>query len=169
MESASRRTSIPLVVLQGCILVGVLVGIDTVLYFSLRGATLSGIFQYIASGVLGSAAFDGGVGSALLGVLLHFLVAAALTALYLVVAMRWTFLWRHFIIAGIIYGLCTYVVINKVVLPLSLVPFVGPFTWSSFLNGIFAHVFLVGIPISWLVRRALTGRSSFRSNGRVRL
>jgi hypothetical protein len=41
----------------------------------LGGFPLSSVFQYIASGVLGVSAFAGGIATALLGVLFHYLIS----------------------------------------------------------------------------------------------
>jgi hypothetical protein len=58
--------------------VGVLDGLDAIIFFGLRGATPTRIFQAIAAGILGrQAAVQGGLQTALLGVALHFVFVVA--------------------------------------------------------------------------------------------
>ena len=52
----------------GTLVVGILDGLDALIFFGLRGAQPTRIFQGIASGLLGRSAFSGGLGTALLGV-----------------------------------------------------------------------------------------------------
>jgi hypothetical protein len=58
--------------------VGVLDGLDAIIFFGLLGATPTRIFQAIAAGILGrQAAVQGGLQTALLGVALHFVFVVA--------------------------------------------------------------------------------------------
>ncbi len=103
----------------------------------------------IASGLLGKAAFSGGSWIWLLGIILHFSIALSWAAAYCVAGRRLEFLRSSFVICGIAYGACIYLVMNLVVLPLSAFPFpVGPFTVSSLRTGLLVHMFLIGLPIS---------------------
>jgi hypothetical protein len=51
---------------------GLLDSLDANLAYGLKGFTAMQVLQYIASGVLGSSSFNGGVPTALLGLVLHF-------------------------------------------------------------------------------------------------
>ena len=69
-------------ILYGGLAVGVLDFLDAIIFFGLRGSTPRGIFQYVASGLLGRAAFSGGTKTFALGLLLHFLNAFIFTTIY---------------------------------------------------------------------------------------
>ncbi len=86
-----------------------------------RSPTL--ILHAIASGVLGAASFQGGLGAALAGLGLQWAMSLLIAGIYVVAASRWTALRRHPIGAGIGYGVVIYVVMNYVVVPLSAAPF----------------------------------------------
>jgi hypothetical protein len=74
--------------LVGGLTVGVLDGLDALIFFGLRGVAPARVFQGIASGLLGRSAFAGGMATALLGILLHFFIAFAVVTLYHVAARR---------------------------------------------------------------------------------
>lgn len=77
------------------------------------------VLQSVASGLLGRLAFDGGWRTALLGLVLHFVMMLIIAAIFCALAsiMAWT--WRQPLLAGAIYGVAVYVVMNLVVVPLS--------------------------------------------------
>lgn len=140
-------------IFYGGLLVGALDGLDALIFFGLRGATPLGIFQYIASGLLGRAAFGGGLKTALLGVLLHFLIAFILATIYFGASLRFPALIRQALIWGPIYGVAAYFMMNFVVVPLSAAPKI-PFSLAPFLNGVIGHALLVGLPIALIARRS---------------
>ena len=119
----------------------------------------------IASGLLGAKANPavGGGGAAIwsLGLALHFVVAFGAAAAYCLASRRFTFLWHHFLLGGVICGMAVFLGMNLVVLPLSAVPFpIGPFSVDALRKGLGFHVILVGLPIStslwYFARRAAT-------------
>jgi uncharacterized membrane protein YagU involved in acid resistance len=83
------------------------------------GASPVRVFQAVARGVLGNASFEGGAGSAALGVALHYVIAISMSLIYYAVSRRFTALARRPIAYGIPYGLLLYLIMNLVVLPLS--------------------------------------------------
>jgi hypothetical protein len=108
-----------------------------------------GMPKAIASGVLGASALQGGAGSWILGLALHFFILIVAALLYGVATWRWSFLRVSFLLSGIYYGISICLFMNLIVLPLSAVPFaVGPFKVSVLLQGLIAHVVLVGLPIA---------------------
>ena len=108
-----------------------------------------GVPRAIASGVLGSRAFQGGTGTWLLGVLLHFVIAFGAAAIYCAASRKLDFLKQHFLVCGLFFGIAVYLVMNLVVVPLSAAPFRGrPFTEAAMIQGLLIHMFLIGLPIS---------------------
>jgi hypothetical protein len=138
----------------GTLLVGILDGLDAVVFFGLRGAQPIRVFQAIASGLLGREAFSGGLATAALGLALHFFIAFGVIAVFLFAAKRIPVLVRAPIAAGILYGIAVYFVMNYVVIPISAVT-PGRFVWPVFINGVLIHMFGVGLPASLVARAAL--------------
>ncbi|MFO1187884.1 MAG: hypothetical protein U1E87_10810 [Alphaproteobacteria bacterium] len=80
------------------------------------------IWQSVASGVLGKAAFDGGYAAAALGVSLHFFIATVMAAAFVMVTLKLKFLSRYWLIFGPLYGIFLFYAMQGVVLQLSNVP-----------------------------------------------
>jgi len=77
------------------------------------------ILYYIAGGLLGRAALDGGWSVAVLGLALQWAMSLIIAAPFVFVADRMRILKRHWIIAGVAYGTVVFYVMNHVVVPLS--------------------------------------------------
>lgn len=110
------------------------------------------VFQAIASGVLGRESFTGGAKTAVLGVALHFLIATVATAVFYIVSRKWLFLVERPIVAGLLYGIPVYLVMNFVVLPLSQVQ-MRPQPISVRIINLVILMFCIGLPIALIVRR----------------
>jgi len=137
-------------ILGGGLVAGLLDGLDAIVYFGwIKGATIGGIFHYIASGLIGPGSFQGGWPTFWLGVLLHFTVAfGAATAYYL--GCRWLpRLYRQPLVWGPLFGIAVYLVMYHIVVPLSRVPKrPHPFSLPDFVNEMIAHTIFVGLPIA---------------------
>jgi len=84
----------------------------------IHGRTVMRVWQGVASGWLGKAAADGGVGAVALGIVTHFAIATCMAAAYALVAARRPVLYRRPVACGLAYGLVLYAVMYRVVLPL---------------------------------------------------
>jgi hypothetical protein len=147
-------------ILQGGSIAGVLDAVNGVVAFGLvLGMNPIQVLQYIASGVLGVGAFQGGLATAALGALLHFAIAFVVAGVYVAVSRRLTALTKHPFVYGASYGVAVYVFMNYVVLPFSAVPRSG-FSIALLLNGLIGHALLVGLPIAWAARRNLESSDS---------
>ena len=124
------------------------------LYAGTKPAT---ILQSIAAGLEGKAAFSGGAASAALGLLLHFFMMCAMAAVYWLACRRWPSMLARPAAAGVAYGLLTWAAMNYVVVPLSNASS-PPFIPSWFIDGILAHVVLVGLLFAYVARWS-AGRS----------
>ena len=116
------------------------------------GAKPVPLLQGIASGLLGPKAFDGGLATALLGLLCHFVIAFGAAAVYFVASRTFPFLIRNAAVYGALYGVAVYFFMNRVVLPLSAAA-KRPFSMRMMIIGVVIHIFCVGLPISLSVRR----------------
>lgn len=118
-----------------------------------NGAPPVRIFQSVAVGLLGRAAFNGGVKTAALGLALHFFIAFSAAAVYYAASRKIKFLTERAVIAGLLYGEAVWLFMNFVVIPLSAIGQRGPMTMAAFWTGPIGHMFLVGLPIALIVRR----------------
>jgi hypothetical protein len=107
----------------------------------------------IAGGLLGPQAFHGGVGTYVLGVLLHFVIAFSATAIYYAANRTLVFLTEHPLVCGLFYGIAIELVMSYVVLPLSALHARGPYELHDVIQGLLVHMVVVGLPISFSVRR----------------
>ena len=139
------------------ILLAILIGGLTAGAFDLTSAFITygwGVPRGIASGLLGARSFQGGIATWILGVFLHFVIAFSAATVYCLASRKLDFLKDHFFVCGLFYGIAVFLVMNLVVLPLSALPFkVGPFTVRTLIQGLLVHMFLIGLPISFSLRK----------------
>jgi hypothetical protein len=149
VDPERRQARTLLAIGWGGLAVGVLDALDAVVFFR---ATPLRVFQSIASGLLGGEAYQGGLASALLGVLLHFLIATTAAAVYVGTSRRLPVLLSRAIPCGLAYGVAVFAFMSQVVVPLSLAR-QAPFSTPWLLNGVIGHALLVGLPIALCARR----------------
>jgi len=144
-------------ILYGGLTVGVLDGLDAIVFFGLRnGVGPLRIFKGIAGGLLGrEAAVAGGWPTALLGVLLHFTIATTIVTVFYLASRRLPFLTLRPFVWGPLYGVVVYLTMNLVVLPLSALHGTGlPQALPVLLNGVLIHIIGVGTPSALFARAA---------------
>lgn len=107
----------------------------------------------IAAGLLGPSAAHGGVGTFLLGVLLHFFIATSAATVYYLASRRLGFMTEYPLVCGLFFGAAVEEVMNLVVLPLSALHARGPYELHDLIQGLLVHMVVVGLPISFSVRR----------------
>ena len=110
------------------------------------------VLHFVASGLIGQSASQGGAKTALLGLALHFLIATGATIVFYLASRKLLFLIERPIHFGLLYGVAVYLFMNFVVLPLSRIP-PRPMTVSGFIIGLLTIMFCVGLPIALIVRR----------------
>jgi hypothetical protein len=107
----------------------------------------------IAGGLLGRRAFQGGAGTYVLGVLLHFFIALSAATIYYAASRRLTFLKEHPLVCGLFFGAAVEEIMNLVVLPLSALHARGPYQLHNLILGLLVHRVVIGLPISFSIRR----------------
>jgi hypothetical protein len=107
----------------------------------------------IAGGLLGPKAVHGGVGPYILGVGLHFFIACSAAAVYYGASRRLGFLTEHPLVCGLFFGAAVEEVMSLIVLPLSALHARGPYKLHDLIQGLLVHMVVVGLPISFSVRR----------------
>lgn len=139
-------------ILYAGLAVGVLDGIAASVNSAFNGGSPVRVFQYVASGLLGRASFEGGLATAALGLLLHFVVALGASAVFYAASRYLTFLTRLPFVVGPIYGVIVYFVMREIVSPLSLTNPGTPSIKGTVIM-IAIHILFVGLPIALIVRR----------------
>ena len=146
-------------IVYGGLAAGVLDLLDAFVFFGLRsGARPMGILHSIAAGLLGrDASRAGGMPTAALGFILHFVNALIIAAIYVVASRALPVLRRRWVIGGLAYGVVAYFVMTFVVVPLSnagpgRIAFALPVT-PVLINGLAIHAFGVGLPIAYFASR----------------
>jgi|SRR5215470_5768490 len=122
-------------------------------FLAMNGRPPMWTLQSVATGLLGRASFDGGVRTALLGLLCQFVIACGAAAIYYLASRFFSPLVSLAVPAGLVFGVCIWLVMNFVVLPLSAFPFPQRFTPESVVRNVLVHMFLIGLPIALSVRR----------------
>ena len=111
------------------------------------------LLQGIAGGWLGMSAFRGGLATAALGAFFHFLIATIASTVFYFASRKWTFLVKHAVVSGLLYGIAVYILMYDVVLPVSAYHTKIALPRILVLaRDVAVHMFLVGLPISLVVR-----------------
>ena len=146
ISSATQKTSLALPILVGGGLAGLL---DmTSAYISFGRYMPIGI----AGGLVGVAGRHKSVGQYILGLSIHYFIAFSAAAVYCLASKKLRFLRDHFIVCGLFYGIAVFLVMQLVVLPLSAYHAMGPYQYRGLVQGLLAHMFLIGLPISTSLR-----------------
>jgi len=162
-ENPARTLNFARAVLWGGLICGLLDGTAACVHaWFAAGTPPDRLFQGVASALLGRAAFENGVLSALLGVLMHFTVAISATAICARLYQRVAAL-RNLpqLLLGALLGAGIFCAMNFAILPLlsgvrhvyldTPIRWVGSMGWMQFA----IHLVFVGQPIAAAVRRFL--------------
>ena len=141
-----------LAILWGGLLCGVLDITAALVVYGYMGAKPLRLLQGIAGGLLGPRTYSGGVATALLGLLCHFVIAFSAAAVFVTASRLGPFLVRHAVLSGVLYGIAVYFFMNRVVVPLSAAA-KFPFSLKMMVIGVVIHIFCVGLPIALAARR----------------
>ena len=138
------------------LLAGLLTGVtdglfSSVLNVAVYGSTMTRLWQGVASVLLGREALDGGMRTASSGLLMHFGIAFAWSALFLLLVVNSG--WLRGVLAspsGIVtvaavYGPFVWIVMSSVVIP--LVAHRPPVINSRWWTQLIGHAVFVGLPI----------------------
>ena len=144
---------------EATLLVALLDGLAAVTFYALilHVTTPARIFRGIASALVGPAAFEGGVGMVVLGLLMHTGVALGWVTVYAVLWSRWPALReltrtaRGAVLAGVLYGPCVWFSMRFLVLPLTHAALPPVASWRTLVM-IGIHMGAVGVPIAVRVR-----------------
>jgi hypothetical protein len=130
--------------------------------YGTMGAKPLRLLQGIAGGILGPRTYAGGISTALLGLLLHFVIAFGATTVFYLASRVIRFLMERAVLSGVFYGIAVYFFMNRVVVPLSAAAR-SPFSVKMMVIGMIIHIFCVGIPISLNIRKYGAGLKEGRA------
>ena len=124
---------------------------SSILVVAAYKSTVTRLFQGVASVLLGAEAFNGGLRTAVIGVLMHILVAFTWSAIYLFLLLRSNAVRRLLaspngvLRVAALYGPFIWMVMSLVVIPILAhrPPTITSRWWIQW----FGHIFFVGIPI----------------------
>ena len=145
-KAVATRTAVQAVSIGGLV-AGTLDLLQACLYFGWD------IPLVIAGGLLGRKAFNGGAGTYILGVLLHYFIALSAAAIYYAASRRLAFLRESWIICGLFFGAAVDNFMRLIVLPLSALHSHGPYQLQDLLKGVVTHALVIGLPIAFSIRR----------------
>jgi len=144
--------STPMAILLGGFITGTL---DIGAAALINGRHPLAVLAYVASGVLGKSAFQGGLGTAALGMVLQWLMSLLIAAVFVLAANRVPLLKQHWIVAGLAYGVGVFVVMNYVVVPLSEVARMPQFTTWTFAGNLLAMLGF-GLMVAFFARATIS-------------
>ena len=155
MSASPNATSIPksqafVTIAAAGLIAGILDITSAFVIWGLRGTGPIRGLQGIARGLLGQESFEGGLATAALGLLIHFLIAFVAASVFYAASHRFSFLINHAITAGLLYGIAVYGLMYWVVMPLA--SFTVRHSISANIIPALIHMFLVGLPIALVVR-----------------
>jgi hypothetical protein len=151
---ATRNSLLRLSVIGGLItgMLHFIVQIGIVFGLILKTPIISSL-QFVASGIMGDAAFTGGLATALLGLVLDFIMITIMAGVFIFSVDRIPLLRRNVIPGSILYGFGIFIVMNLIVLPLSAAPALpAPPLWLL-IELVLQHILLIGLPLGILVQR----------------
>src|SRR4030095_16074799 len=116
-----------------------------------RGVGARRGLQGIAAGLLGANAYDGGLVTAGLGLVLHFSVAFVVVSVFYLASRKIEFLTLHPVVFGLLYGIRVSIVMYWFVLPMTFPTF--RHRLGNELLAVAIHISLIGLPCALIVRR----------------
>ena len=117
----------------------------------IKGTGSIRMLQGITSGLLGPRSFEGGLGTAGLGLVIHFFIALVAATVFYAASRKIEFLTQQPIVSGLLYGIAVYLFMYWIVIRL-VFPNAHP-SLSRDVTAVLVHMFLIGLPISLIVSR----------------
>ncbi|MVM31345.1 DUF1440 domain-containing protein [Spirosoma sp. HMF4905] len=158
-DSPSINQSVRTIIKAGLV-AGLLDAIAAMTMTIIRGGKdPSAVWRYVASGVFGQEALTGGVPMVLWGLAFHFFIALAFAAFYYLIYPKLHRFIGSPVTIGLLYGILIWLVMNRIVLPLSNIPPPPqPFDPVRAAISMAIIMVMVGLPISLIVNRHYSSR-----------
>jgi uncharacterized membrane protein SirB2 len=121
------------------------------------GGTASGVAHAIARGWFGMAVKTMPPIVDVIGIASHYAILLVAAAIFVLTSLRFPVLRSRAWITGPLFGVCIYIVMHFVIVPLSAVHAVNNPKGVQFVEEFAGHMFVIGLPIA-LWARALVGK-----------
>ncbi len=148
----SKKSAIRTVIWAGLVAGTLDVIAAIVIFLSTGGKDPVLIFKFIASGIFGQAAFAEGSAMTVWGICFHFSIALIFAAFFFLIYPQIRRFIRNPVAIGLLYGLLIWLVMTRIILPLSNTP-VQPFDPVKAIIGMVVLMVLVGLPIALIVHK----------------
>jgi hypothetical protein len=151
----SSRLSAPTTILLAGVVGALLIDLYLVVTMAwiFHTASVRELFLWDASNLLGTTAFQRGIGTVLLGCFLHLVVSLTWAVFFVLVLARIPTVARHPVVCGILAGVGVKFFMQYVIVPLGHAN-IPHHDWISLTNNLLAHTFFFGVPVLWIARRA---------------
>ena len=154
-DGAPRRRNVLGAILAGGFMAATF---DVFAAMLIYGVTASGVAKSIARGWFGAAAKTMEPIVDVIGLASHYGILLGAAAIFVFVSLRFPVLRQRAWITGPLFGICIYVVMHFVIVPLSAVHAVSNPKGLQFVEEFAGHMFVIGLPIA-LWARAILGRN----------
>lgn len=108
------------------------------------------VLKFVASGVFGKDALAEGTMYAAWGLLFHYLIAFSFTLFFFWIYPRWKVLSFNKYLTAVGYGLFVWLIMNRVVVPLSQTP-KTPFQLTQAMIAATILICMIGLPLSLII------------------
>jgi uncharacterized membrane protein SirB2 len=122
------------------------------------GGTASGVAHAIARGWFGAAVKTMPPIVDVIGIASHYAILLIAASIFVLTSLRFPVLRQRAWITGPLFGICIYIVMHFVILPLSAVHATSNPKGLQLVEEVCGHMFAIGLPIA-LWARALVGQS----------
>ncbi len=141
------------------LLVGTLDIAAVVIQTLIHGGDPLNMLRFIASGVFGASAFEGGILMALLGLFFHYIIAFCWTILFFLIYPTIKIYLKNSITVAICYGIFVWLIMNFLVLPLSQIQ-AFPFNFGRALLAAGILIVAIGLPLSLIAKRTFSHKKT---------
>ncbi len=151
-----------LTIVMAGLLVGTLDIATALIKFSIdTGKSPVIVFKYIASAVFGKKAYAGGAMMPVLGFVFHYMIAFIWTTFFFLIYPKLNLLTWNRVLTGIVYGLFIWIIMNRVVVPLSNAS-TGAFNLKQALIAALILIGAIGLPLSFIAHHYYSGKLQFK-------
>lgn len=151
-QGLTVKTGYKAIIVSGCIVGSLDILAAIVDFYISTGKGPAGIFKYIASAIIGDKAFSGGANILIAGILLHYIIAFLFTIFFFFLYQKSKWMSSNKLLAGILYGIFIWVMMNRIVIPLSFTPKLPFVAWKA-VKAALILICMIGIPLSFLAAR----------------
>ena len=151
-------------ILQAGLIAGTLDILSAFIYYYIKSGKTNFlvIFKFIASGIFGKDAGDGGTAMILAGLILHYAIAFSFTIFFFWLYPKVNVMSKNRIVTAIVYGLFVWAMMNLIVVPLSDTVH-RPFKIEGAIINMGILIVCIGIPLSFMANAFFSNNRPFNN------